>query len=285
MDVSDDLFDQMDDAKTVRKFDLDDIKDNMLDIGTTKGNSDVQSGNRNNQERDEGGIPGALSGAGEQSAPEQDATGNAGTDESGSGPGNSGNTATTNGNGNAGSRAGNARGSQTGKGNKPAHDTRSSPGEIPANYRITGKEGIGEGGPVQKARQNIDAIRLAIDLRDSQRYPSKEEQITLSRFVGWGDTAIKNQIFPADESSLSGSWVGMRAELESLLTEDEINTAKKSGNYAHFTSLTVVDKIYEGLKRLGFKSGAAFEGGVGSGNFIGRKPARMDIQFRCLHSN
>ena len=145
MDVSDDLFDQMDDAKTVRKFDLDDIKDNMLDIGTTKGNSDVQSGNRNNQERDEGGIPGALSGAGEQSAPGTKSTGNAGPDESGSGSGNSGNSTTTKGNGNAGSRAGNARGSQTSKGNKPAQSVSHSPSKIPGNYRVTGKKGIGEG--------------------------------------------------------------------------------------------------------------------------------------------
>lgn len=154
-----------------------------------------------------------------------------------------------------------------------------APSEAPANYRITGNEGIGQGGAVQKARQNIDAIRIAKSLIREQRFPSPNEQQALARYVGWGDTSIKNKIFPADESQLDGTWLNLRNELDSLLTDSELDTAKRSGQYAHYTSVPVVDSIYAALKRFGLKSGAAFEGGFGAGNFFGRAPDSMDIRF------
>lgn len=82
-------------------------------------------------------------------------------------------------------------------------------------------------------------------------------------YVGWGDTAIKNKIFPSDEAALAGSWLEMRNELNGLLSKDELETAQRSSQYAHYTSLTVIDQIYSALERFGVTSGAAFEGGVG----------------------
>jgi len=215
MRVTDDLFDQMDDAKTVRSFDLDKLKTKLEDIGTTNGDDNVLPGNRNDQERDEGRTPGSLSGAGKSKNTGSASTGNAGSNGSSSESGNVKDSAGIKQNGrSSGSGSRNGSNGKTGQGNQSTQPVSSNPGEIPANYRITGNEGIGEGGPITKARQNIDAIRLAFELRDTQRLPTKEEQVTLSKFAGWGNTSIKNKIFPADESALNGSWADMRSDLK-----------------------------------------------------------------------
>ncbi len=243
-----------------------------------KGDDDVQR-NRDNQADDSGGNADLLPGTDEEGATGQQPAGDAGNDGARDLFSADQSAPATESTGLSGSRAGNRGDRAPGQGNKPAQPVRNNPSETPANYRITGDEGIGEGGPLQKARQNVDAIRIAIDLRDNKRHPTKEEQIALSKFVGWGNTSIKNKIFPADDADLDGTWSELRNKLDSMLSKEEIETAKRSGQYAHFTSLQVIDSIYNALKQFGVTSGAAFEGGVGSGNFIGRAPQDIDIQF------
>ena len=98
------------------------------------------------------------------------------------------------------------------------------------------------------------------------------------KYVGWGDSAIANQMFPS-KGEPTGTWKELRAQLESLLTKDEMKTAMQSTQYAHYTSKSVIDAIYQGVKRLGVKDGKAYEGGIGIGHFIGLIPSDMNLQY------
>ena len=53
------------------------------------------------------------------------------------------------------------------------------------NFRIT-DEHLGEGGPKQKFRANMEAVKLLHELELENRLATPQEQEILSRYVGWG---------------------------------------------------------------------------------------------------
>ena len=53
------------------------------------------------------------------------------------------------------------------------------------NFRITNDD-LGAGGPKQKFRANMEAVRLLHQLEFEERMATPEEQEVLSRYVGWG---------------------------------------------------------------------------------------------------
>lgn len=59
-------------------------------------------------------------------------------------------------------------------------------GENPGNFAITDALGLGAGTDGQKISGNIAAIRLVKALEAENRFPSRAEQATLARYVGWG---------------------------------------------------------------------------------------------------
>ena len=137
----------------------------------------------------------------------------------------------------------------------------------PHDYSITAKDKLGKGGPKQKYRDNIAAIRLLSELKDRQAAP--EEQEVLVKYVGWGGIP---QAFPRPDGSFANGWESEAKELESLLTPQDYAAARRSTQDAHYTSQTVVEGIYEALKRLGFTGGKILEPSAGTGNFIGLMP-------------
>ena len=83
---------------------------------------------------------------------------------------------------------------------------------IPAhNFHIT-DEHLGEGGPKEKFRRSVAAIRLLYQLEDEDRNATEEEQQTLSQYVGWGGLA---EAFDPNNSS----WTDEYEELRALLPE------------------------------------------------------------------
>ena len=54
------------------------------------------------------------------------------------------------------------------------------------DFRITDAHRIGQGGPHEKARDNIAAIRLLKHLEAENRDATDEEKAVLARYVGWG---------------------------------------------------------------------------------------------------
>ena len=87
--------------------------------------------------------------------------------------------------------------------------TKTLTGTNPGNYRITEADNIGEGTRGQKIDANIAAIRLVKQLDKEGRYPTKEEQAVLAKYVGWG--GLKS-VFDKDSSKAQDQRA--RAELD-----------------------------------------------------------------------
>jgi len=137
----------------------------------------------------------------------------------------------------------------------------------PGNYRITESDDIGSGTRGEKIDRNLAAIRLVKQLDQEHRYPTKEEQATLAKYVGWG--GLKS-VF--DKASTKPQDINARKELEALLTEDEYLEALMSITNAHYTAPQVIESIYKVIRHLGFTGGNVLEPTYGAGNFIGLMP-------------
>lgn len=143
------------------------------------------------------------------------------------------------------------------------------PGE--ANYRITDKDDIGAGGPKQKAKNNLDAIRLLKQIEAAGRPATPEEQAQLVKYVGWGGIPQ-----PFNTWSTPREWEGVREELEGLLTDEEWSSANESTPNAHYTSVPVIRGIWDALKRLGIKEHSTIvEPSMGVGHFYGLIPEEI----------
>ncbi len=70
-------------------------------------------------------------------------------------------------------------------------------------------------------------------------------------------------------------WREAHAEVEQLLTPEELEAARASTLNAHYTSPTVVRAMYGALERFGFEHGRILEPACGIGHFIGLMPEAM----------
>ena len=127
----------------------------------------------------------------------------------------------------------------------------------------------------EKARykSNVEAIRLVKKLEAEGRYATEAEQVILSKYVGWGGLANAFDQRKAD-------WAKEYAELKELLTEEEYSSARGSTLNAHYTDISVIKAMYDGLKHLGFTGGRMMEPSSGVGNFVGAMPADMSEKVR-----
>ena len=127
----------------------------------------------------------------------------------------------------------------------------------------------------EKARYkaNVEAIRLVKKLEAEGRYATEAEQVILSKYVGWGGLANAFDQRKAD-------WAKEFAELKELLTEEEYSSARGSTLNAHYTEVSVIKAMYDGLKHLGFTGGRMMEPSSGVGNFVGAMPVDMSEKVR-----
>ena len=95
------------------------------------------------------------------------------------------------------------------------------------------------GTPAKKYANNLQAIRLAKEIIEQGRAASADEQAILSRYVGWGDSALLRLS--------NGS-----KELSQLLTEDELRSLRGSSLNAHYTALPVIGAMWDALTFMGF---------------------------------
>ena len=131
------------------------------------------------------------------------------------------------------------------------------------NQFVITDENLGVGGPKEKYRNNVDAIKLLKELEKDNRLANKEEQEILSRYVGWGGLS---KAFEKDEDD----WKNEYNELKELLTDEEYKNAVESTRTAFFTPPIVISAMYDALSSMGFKTGNILEPSCGTGNFIGR---------------
>lgn len=120
----------------------------------------------------------------------------------------------------------------------------------------------------ERFHRNYAAISVLKKCQSENRFATPDEQIILSRYVGWGG-------IPEAFDEGAGSWKTEYAMLKNILTPDEYASARKSTLTAFYTPQTVISAIYKALDNLGFKQGNILEPSCAIGNFIGILPESM----------
>ena len=128
-------------------------------------------------------------------------------------------------------------------------------------------------GEKSRYKANIEAIRLVKQLESEGRYATEAEQAILSKYVGWGGLA---NAFDARKAE----WEKEFNELKELLTEEEYGLARGSTLNAHYTDISVIKAMYDGLANLGFNGGRLLEPSSGVGNFVGAMPTAMSEKVK-----
>ena len=120
------------------------------------------------------------------------------------------------------------------------------------------------------------SIRV-LQVIDREQHPATaDEQAVLARFPGFGAVALSLFPNPVTGHYKDSTWQTLGRELQSLLTMDEYDSAKRSTFNAFYTSPTVISAMHSALNRLGVPQGATLlEPGCGSGNFLAYAPAGM----------
>ncbi len=156
-------------------------------------------------------------------------------------------------------------------------DTKINPEKEPeidrtgaVNFRIeVGEESTGKGfSPKEKFRHNVEAIRTLENIENEHRIATPEEQQILAKYVGWGGLADA-----FDENK--ANWASEYQELKSLLSSEEYVSARESTLNAHYTSPVIIKSIYDAIDKMGFSKGNILEPAMGTGNFFGMLPDKM----------
>ena len=140
------------------------------------------------------------------------------------------------------------------------------------NFKITG-DFIIEGGAKSKFKANSEAIRTLKMIEKENRPATPEEQVILSRYVGWGGLS-------AAFDSKNEQWSAEYSELKSLLTDEEYNAARASVLDSFYTPPFIIESIYSALENMGFHGGSVLDPSTGTGNFLGKMPGSMSDNSR-----
>lgn len=131
------------------------------------------------------------------------------------------------------------------------------------------EEHVIDGGLKTKFQNNLAAIKTLKIIEDGNRLATQEEQIVLSRYVGWGGMSVA-----FDRNN--GAWLNEYNQLNEALTEDEYNSARESTLSAFYTPPNIIEGVYTALDNFGFRGGNILEPSLGVGKFFASMP--NDIQ-------
>ena len=120
----------------------------------------------------------------------------------------------------------------------------------------------------ERFHRNYAAITVLKRCQEENRFATPDEQIILSKYVGWGG-------IPEAFDTNAGAWQTEYAMLKSILSPDEYEAARASTLTAFYTPPAVVNGIYKALEQMGFREGNILEPSCGIGNFIGLLPEEM----------
>lgn len=123
-------------------------------------------------------------------------------------------------------------------------------------------------GKKERFRRNMKAINTLKEIEFEDRLATPEEQLILSRYVGWGGLS---EAF--DENN--AAWKNEFNELYTALSPSEYASARESTLSAFYTPTEVINAIYKGIDDMGYTNGNILEPSCGTGNFIGMLPDSM----------
>lgn len=120
----------------------------------------------------------------------------------------------------------------------------------------------------ERFHRNYAAITVLKKCQEENRFATPDEQIILSKYVGWGG-------IPEAFDERAGSWQTEFGVLKNILTPEEYASARESTLTAFYTPPTVINAVYKVMKQLGFREGNILEPSCGIGHFIGMLPEEM----------
>ncbi len=136
-----------------------------------------------------------------------------------------------------------------------------------------------------KYQDNIAALGLLLKLEDEHRSATPEEQTTLAKYVGWG--GLKEILLdPGNDAEWkTTSDIELRSFVKDVYdrfsrldidgSQGLLQAAKRSIINAHYTPYEVINAIYDGVEKAGFKGGNILEPSAGIGNFLAAMPVDM----------
>ncbi|MCM1295927.1 MAG: DEAD/DEAH box helicase family protein [Muribaculaceae bacterium] len=143
--------------------------------------------------------------------------------------------------------------------------------DIPMADRLTfdlASHEVEEVGKKDRFYRNLYAIQILQKCQEQNRFATPEEQVALSKYVGWGG-------LPEAFDETNSAWETQYLELKTVLTPEEYASARESTLTAFYTPPVVIQSIYKAMERMGFKDGNILEPSCGIGNFIGMLPQSM----------
>ena len=144
------------------------------------------------------------------------------------------------------------------------------------NFYLEAGRGLAKGWK-ERARDNIAAIRLSAEIKADERPASLDEQQRLIRFTAFGASDLANGVFRRPgEAGFREGWEEIGSDLEDAVSEMDYASLARCTQYAHWTPEIIVDAIWAGVQRLGWRGGRILEPGIGAGLF----PALMPEPFR-----
>jgi len=123
------------------------------------------------------------------------------------------------------------------------------------------------GGKVAKFEANIAAIRVLLELEKQDRTATGQEQITLSRYTGWGGLP---EVFNGYME-----WRDRREALLALIGQSAFDQARSTVVNAHYTPLHVVQSMWKAIAAMGFEGGRVLDPATGTGHFLGGMPEEI----------
>lgn len=143
------------------------------------------------------------------------------------------------------------------------------------NYRIQPGELKRTGSWKATAEQNVRVVELVKQITAENRQATPEEKMLLTKFTGWGASEIANGIFPNQYGQFKLEWRELGERLKAAMTAEEYAQAKRTTQYAHYTSEPIIRSVHAAMERLGFNGGQVLEPGMGVGLFNGMMPDAM----------
>lgn len=126
-----------------------------------------------------------------------------------------------------------------------------------------------DGSDRERFEQNVAAIRTLKQIESEGRYATADEQIIMSKYVGWGGLS---KCFDERDPAFHEQ----NMQLHDLLTDAEYQSARATVTDSFYTPREVIDGVYEALEQFGFTGGKILEPSMGIGNFY----SAMDPDLR-----
>ena len=126
------------------------------------------------------------------------------------------------------------------------------------------------GSAKHKADTNLQILRLIKTLSEESRTATAEEQELLSRYVGWGDSAVLSSRY---------------SDVAELITDEEFKALQASTLNAHYTALPIIRAIWSGIIDLGADKLAALrvlDPSAGIGHFRSAMPDSLRSNTRWV---